>query len=213
MTRVEIITTLIASLAFVFSFYTFWYTRIRRVKPVFACSRWNAIGLTAQNQPGAAFALSIGVANYSNHPLIITDYLLEADTSRKKIYYDPILLFDLNHYIIAFLTNQNAIIAHSQKGQAPIPIIIPAIQQYSFDYELLFMPQDKMTSINTQKDTPFTLRLFVLTDRAATYEEIAAQEIGQQDVANLMNGGFSSVTSTVSIQRRSQFMDQRVKPN
>ncbi len=197
-------TAIIAGPALILSLFNLWYTILRKGRPIFACSRWAAIGLTAKGQPGASFAVQIGIVNNGSRPLLLKDFMLAAETPHRKIFYDPILLFDLTQYIAD--VGRNDRITRAQKGQAPLPILIPACQQYDFPCEVLFMPYDKKTTVLIESDTPCILNLYALTDRSKSYELIATQELSREAVQELKSGGFSGVLSTASTKIRESFI-------
>ena len=201
------IALIISLLAVVISFFTFWYNSFREGEPIFTCSRWTAIGLSNSGQEGSTFAINIGVTNDGNAPLELVDLLLVAEThNKKKIFYDPIILFDLTYYISS--QGEDGRMGKAQKGQVPLPMIVPPNQQYTFEKEILFMPYDKTTSIINHIDAPFTLELYALTNRANSYKKIAEQYFRPEDIQNLVNGSFSGVLSTYSIKNREEFINK-----
>jgi len=198
---------IIAGIALSLSLFNLWYTVFRKGRPIYACSKWTAIGLDASGQPGATFVLQIGIINNGNKPLILKDFMLIAETVRnKKILYDPIMLFDLTYYI-ASVGRENRMI-ESQKGQIPLPLTIPANEQYEFNYEILFMPYDKKTAVHTLSDTPLILKLHALTNRLKSYQLAATQKIDKNDIQNLQNGSFVGVLSTESTKNRDRFIEK-----
>ena len=181
-----------AGFAILISLFTLWYSVFRRGQLSFACSRLTAIGMASSGRTASAFAIKVDVINSGSRPIVLRDLLLEANTNTgKRIFYDPILLFDLTNYV-ASVGQQNRI-ATSQKGQAPLPISIPAGQHFEFGYEILFMPHDKKTAVETPDDAPMTLDLYALTSRKRKYRHIVTQEISSDDVKSLVNGSFSGV--------------------
>lgn len=199
---------IIAAAAFILSLFSLWYTTFRRGRPTFACSKWTAIGLSADGVTGAAFTIQVSVINNGNRPLVLKDLMLVAKTSEnKEIYYDPILLFDLRQYIADMGKDDR--IARAQRGQVTLPIIIPPNQHFDFPYEILFMPYDKKTAVATQKDAPFTLKLYGRTNRSKHYQLVAFQEFQPDDVRQLRNGTFAGVLSTASIEKREAFIHSK----
>lgn len=200
---------IISICAILVTIISFWYNSLRTGVPIFACSRWTAIGLDNSGQQGSSFVIKIGVINYGNRPLLINDFLLIAEThNNKKIVYDPIILFDLTFYI-ASIGKQNRM-TESQKGQIPLPIIIPPNKNYNFDYEILFMPYDKKTSIINNQDSPFTLKLYARLKKES-YKLIAEQVIKKEDIASLTNGSFCGVLSSTSTEHREKFLNKENK--
>lgn len=195
---------LIAGFALLLSCFNLWYIFIRKGKAIFACSRWTAIGLTARDRAGLSIALQIGIVNHSTKPLLLKDLMLLVDAPDRKIFYDPIFLFDLTQYIASVEKNDR--ILKTQKGLVPLPINIPPNQQYDFPCELLFLPYDKKTAVLTHSDTPCTLNLYALTDRAKSYEQVATQKLTKEAVQELQSGGFSGVLSTASTEKRESFV-------
>lgn len=204
--KTEELALIISICAIFITIISFWYNSLRVGAPIFTCSRWTAIGLDNSGQQGSSFVIKIGVINYGNRPLIIKDFLLIAETHNKKeIVYDPIILFDLTYYI-ASIGKQNRI-ADSQKGQIPLPIIIPPNKSYNFEYEMLFMPFDKKTTIINNQDAPFILKLYARL-KNKSYNLIAEQNITKEDIVTLTNGSFRGVLSTSSIEHRQKFLDE-----
>lgn len=205
--KLEELSIIIAVFAIVISVIAFWYNSLRKGNPIFYCSRWTAIGLSVNGEEGAAFSINIGLNNNGNSPIEIIDFILVAETHHnKKIFYDPIILFDLTYYISSI--GQDRRIENAQKGQIPLPIIIPPNQQYTFEEEILFMPYDKKTAVLNKKDPPFTLKLYALTDRYSDYKKIAEQNFEPNDIEKLVNGSFSGVLSTYSIKNRERFINR-----
>lgn len=192
---------IVSIFALIISGLNFWFGFIRKIDPTFCCSRWTAFGITNSVQEGATFIVKIDINNASNHPVTIMDFIIIATTSKKdKILYEPILLWDLTYYIESM--NVPKKIIEFQKGQIPLPVIIPAKQMYSFDYEILFKPKDPSVVIINNQDAPFNLQLLALTDRWKNYKVVVNQEFHESDIVNLTQGNFSGVLSTVSITNR-----------
>lgn len=201
------IAIIISLFALVVTVINFWYNSLRKGKPVFTCSRWTAIGVEASGQQGSTFAINIAVINEGKYPLVLTDFLLVAEThNKKKIFFDPIILFDLTYYIGSM--GEQARMAKAQKGQIPLPIIVPPSQQYTFEKEILFMPYDKATTIINNVDAPFSLSLYALTDRDSNYIKIAEQQFRPEDINTLVNGSFAGVLSSYSTKNREVFINK-----
>lgn len=196
-----------AGIAVLISLYTLWYSKFRKGKLLFACSRWSNIGLSNNNKTGAAFAVNIDIHNTGPKAYTLYDLLIQVETSQnKKIYYDPIFLFDMTTYVQS-VGKQNQI-GLSNNGGVPLPIIIPDHSVFKFPFEILFMPQDKATTVILPEDAPFTIKLFAKTSRQKNYSEVAYQEIAKDDIKDLKNGNFSGVLSTSSIKDRSNFINK-----
>lgn len=196
-----------AALAFVLSCLAFWFARFRKGELSFACSRWTALGLNNNGKDGAAFVVNIEVYNTGSEPQTIYDFLLEAVTTNGiKIYYDPIFLFNLNNYIKAM--GQPNQIGQANNGAVPLPIIIPNGLTFRFPCELLFMPQDKETTIILPTDAPFKLNLYARIGKN-NYKKVSEQDISASDIKNLKNGSFSGVLSSKSIEKRESFIENR----
>jgi len=193
-----------AALAFVLSFFAFYFSRFRKGKLTFACARWTALGLDNNGHNGAAFVVNIEVYNTGSTPQTIYDFLLVAITKNgTKIYYEPIFLFSINDYIRCI--GQKDQISKANNGVVPIPVIIPNGLTYKFPCEILFMPQDKMTTIILPDDAPIKINLYARIENN-NYNKISEQEFSKLDIGNLRNGSFSGVLSTLSIEKRETFI-------
>lgn len=205
--KTQKVVLVISLVALGISFFTFWYNFLREGEPIFTSSRWTAIGISNSGQEGSAFAVNISVNNDGNAPLELIDFMMVAEThNKKKIFYDPIILFDLTHYISSL--GEDGRMGKTQRGQVPLPMIVPPNQQYTFEKEILFMPYDKTTSIINNIDAPFTLKLYALTNRTNSYKKIAEQYFRPEDIQNLVNGSFSGVLSSSSIRKRKEFINK-----
>ena len=198
--------TIIAALALLLSAVNFWYSFLRRARPVFVCSRWTAVGMQgADGRPRAAFAVQISVINRGRKPLELTDFVLVADTEQgKRVFYEPLFLWDLRQYIED--SGRQDRIGRAQKGQVPLPILVPPDEYYDFGYPALFLPIDVQTLIQPQTDAPLSLRLYALTNRSKGYQLIDTQVFEAESLANLGHGDISAARSSASVRKRSEFV-------
>lgn len=197
----EIATLFISIFAILISAISFWYGFLKKSDPIFSISRWTAMGITNNGKNGSTFITKISINNPSTKPTAIKDFAIIAKTEKgKKIIYEPILLWDLTYYIESMGIPKK--IVEFQKGQIPLPIIIPAKESYQFEYEILFMPQDKKTSIINEEDGSFELEFYALTENWKDYKLVSKQKIKEEDIKNLRNGNFAGVLSTTSIENR-----------
>lgn len=174
---------------------------MRHPDPIFSISRWTAFGISNNGKNGSTFIIKIDINNPSTKPVTIKDFAIIAKTKdNDKIIYEPILLWDLTYYIESMGVPKK--IVEFQKGQIPLPINIPSKQSYQFDYEILFMPQDKKTSIINEKDAPFEIKVYALTDNWKDYKMVSKQKFTEREIKDLQNGNFSGVLSTSSIENR-----------
>src|SRR2546423_1830560 len=87
---------ILAALALGLSLFNLWYSVFRRGRLSISASRWTAVGMEAAGKTVAAFAVKIDVINTGGRPILLKDLFLEAETQDgTRIYYDPIMLFDL----------------------------------------------------------------------------------------------------------------------
>jgi len=197
----EMIAIIISILAFGISALSFWYGFLKCPDPIFSISRWTAFGITNKGREGSTFILKIDINNPGTKPVMIKDFIIIAVTHNgNKIIYEPIMLWDLTYYIESMGTPKK--IVEFQKGQIPLPITIPQNQSFHFDYEILFMPQDKMTTIINEEDVPFEIEVYALTEKWKDYKLISFQKFAKNDIVNLKNGNFVGVLSTSSIENR-----------
>lgn len=197
-----------AAFAFALSLFNLWYAAFRRGRLSISASRWTAVGLDASGKTGAAFVIKIDVINTGGRPILLKDMFLEAETQNgNRIYYDPIMLFDLTDYFGSIGKKDR--IATAQKGMVPLPIRIPAGKNIDFGAEVFFLPIDKKTTVEVANDFPIKLRLFASTERRSGYYEIETQTITKEDVASLTNGSFTGVLSTTAIEQRNDFLNNR----
>lgn len=142
-----------AGIAVLISLYALWHSKFRKGKLLFACSRWSVIGLSNNNATGAAFALNIEIHNTGSQPITLFDLLLEVETTtNKKIYYDPVFLFNMTTYVQS-MGQQNQI-GLANNGQVSLPLIVPNNSVYKFPCEILFMPNDKKNYCNDSFGCP-----------------------------------------------------------
>jgi len=201
----DYISASVAIIALIISGLSLWYGYLKKVDPVFCCSRWTALGIENSGKDGSTFIVKVDINNPSNKPVIIKDIVLIATTKNKsKIIYEPIMLWDLTYYIESMGVPKK--IVEFQKGQIPLPIVIPAKQSFGFKHEILFMPQDKKTSIINNTDAPFEIEIFALTDLWRNYKKVAYQNFDESNVENLKNGNFSGVLSTASTENRKKLL-------
>lgn len=201
-----------AALAFALSLFTLWYSAFRRGRLSISTSRWTALGLEASGKPAAAFVVKIDVINTGGRPILLKDLFLEATTRHgAKIYYEPIMLFDLTDYFGSL--GQDRRIATAQKGMVPLPIRVPSGKQLDFGAEMLFLPHDKKTAVRVADDFPILLRLFASTERTNGYAQITTQIVTAEDVASLTNGSLAGVLSSTSIEQRDDFLNKRQRSN
>ena len=161
-------------------------------------------------KPLAAFSLHITVVNEGKVALEIRDLLLIAKTGDRRIFYEPILLWDLRQWIED--GNRPDKVGRAQKGQVPLPIQLNAGQYFDFQYSILFLPLDKETMVEPLKDSSVELVLYGLTDRNDNYVVVAEQHLDADEIKPLLNQSFSSVVSTVSKAKRSAFIETLNSP-
>ena len=210
----SIITIITSVLAIIISCYSVWYTKFRKGKLQFNCTRWTAIGLQVKDQNntfiGATIALDISIVNDGAKPKLVKDFLLFANTSTgKEIVYSPVMIFDITNY--ASTLGGNNRIGKAQKGLVPLPALVQEQSSYKFEKEILFMPLDKKTAINVQSDPPCTLKLYALIDDEKDYELISTQTVESKDIGQLKNGSFSSFESNVATSNRESFINKLQK--
>jgi hypothetical protein len=79
--------------------------------------------------------VKIDITNTGSRPILLKDLFIEAHSERgRRIYYEPIMLFDLTHYYAS--TGQAGRIATTPKGMVPLPIAIPAGKHIDFGHEM-----------------------------------------------------------------------------
>ncbi|MEX2411328.1 MAG: hypothetical protein WD607_08170 [Candidatus Paceibacterota bacterium] len=191
----------ISFFALLISAFSFWYGFLKQSDPIFSISRWTALGISNNGKNGSTFILKLSINNPSTRPITINDFAIIAKTGKgKRIIYEPLMLWDLTYYIESLGVSKK--IVEFQKGQIPLPLSIPAKESFQFDYEILFMPQDKKASIINAEDGSFVLEFYALTDKWKDYKLVSTQKIMEEDIKNLQNGSFSGVLSTTSIENR-----------
>jgi hypothetical protein len=197
---------ILSILGLILSIINFWYNFLRKAKPSFVCSSWSAIGMQHKDgYPRIAFAIKISVTNNGVKPLIIKDfYLLTKDETGSIFHYEPIVLFDLRQWIED--GNRPDKVGRAQKGQIPLPFVVPPKKTFSFEHHLYFLPTDKTTMVDPRISGSIKLRLFAITDRFSSYKLIGEQKFLHDDIKNLTMGNFSSVLSDVSTKKRSEFI-------
>jgi len=207
----NILSFILSTLALTLSGVAFWFSYFRKGTPKFVCSRWTAVRMEhISKKPLAAFSLHITVVNEGKVALEIRDLLLIAKTGDRRIFYEPILLWDLRQWIED--GNRPDKVGRAQKGQVPLPIQLNAGQYFDFQYSILFLPLDKETMVEPLKDSSVELVLYGLTDRNDNYVVVAEQHLDADEIKPLLNQSFSSVVSTVSKAKRSAFIETLNSP-
>lgn len=206
LTPLQEIGVYVGMLAFLISCLNLWYNFLRKAKPKFVCSRWTAIGMQhSDGFPKAAFAVKISSINNGAKPLEVKDFLLTAKDKNKILFiYEPILLFDLRQWIED--GNKPDKFGWAQKGQIPLPFVVPPKETFDFEHHIFFLPADKATMIDPRVDGPVELRIFALTDRSSSYKLIGEQQFKHEDIKDIRMGSFSSILSDESTKVRAYFV-------
>ena len=149
----------------------------------------------------AAFSVYVSVLNKGKVPLEVLDLMLAAETTEESpIFYEPILFWDLRQWIEDGSHPDR--VGRTQKGQVPLPILIPPDEVYDFGYSILFLPVDTERLIDPLKHSNVQLKLYALTDRGKRYVIAGKQVMGEQDLKPLLDKSFSAAISTVSKAKR-----------
>ncbi len=196
----------ISIIALLISFLTFWFTYLKKSIPLFACSKWTAMRMihTPTNTPRAAFSIYVNIANKSKVPLTLYDFVLKAEVEQEApIFYEPLFLWDLAQWIED--GNHPERIGRAQKGQVPLPVILPPDTVYDFGYSVLFLPLEER-SIDPSKHASVKLTLFALVDPKKDYVPVCYQVMGEEDLKVLLSGNFSGAVSTASKVKRHQIL-------
>lgn len=174
----------------------------------FSCSKWTAVGMDAGGQPAASFAIKIDIYNTGARPIVLQDLILEAEThDGSRIYYEPIVLFDMKNYFSTI--GQERRIATAQQGMVPLPVTISPKEHFDFNHEILFLPLDHTSIAKVPQDAPLDLRVFARSNRSKTYAEVGYQRVNVTDISQLSNGSFSGLLSTSSLLKRPDFISKR----
>lgn len=198
----SIIGLVISIIALLISGATFWFSHLRKAKPHFVCSRWTAMRMDADGRPRAAFSVYISVMNKGKVPLELRDLMLVAEVGKDHpILYEPILLWDLQQWIED--GNRPDKVSRSQKGQAPLPVLVPPDEVCDFGYSIFFLPFDKERLVSPLEHSTVRLRLYALTDREKSYKVVGEQVMAKQDLKPLLDKSFSAAISTTSKAERS----------
>jgi hypothetical protein len=199
----SIISLTVAAIALFISGATFWFSYLRKAGPHFVCSRWTAIRMQhSSGKPLASFSVYVAVVNKGKIPLEVLDLVLEAEVGEgSPIFYEPILLWDLRQWIEDGSRSDK--VGRTQKGQAPLPVVVAADEHFDFGYSILFLPVDKERLVEPLKHSTVELRLHALTDRKKKYVVVSGQTMNEEDIKPLLTKSFSSAISTVSRARRS----------
>lgn len=207
----EFASIFISIAAFGLSIFAYWSSSIRKRSPQFVCSRWTAVRLdTPENTPLAAFMIQVSVINRDGTPLEIRDLLLVArNRTQNTCYYEPLLLWDLRQWIED--GDRPDKVGRAQKGQVPLPLLVPAHESYDFDFPLLFLPVAENKVINAISNDDTDLSLYCLTDRSRKYVRIASQIFTSQELRNLEKGGFSAVRTSAATKMRGILMQSLSK--
>lgn len=198
----SIISLVISIIALLISGVTFWFGYLRKAKPHFVCSRWTAIRMDhADGRPRAAFSVYISVMNKGKVPLELRDLMLVAEVGKDHpILYEPILLWDLRQWIED--GNRPDKVGRSQKGQAPLPVLVPPDTVCDFGYSIFFLPVDKERLVSPIEHSTVRLKLYALTDREKRYKVVGEQVMAEQDLKPLLDKSFSAAISTASKAKR-----------
>jgi len=200
--------TLIVVLAFGLSLFNFWFVFLKRGMPQFVCSQWTAIRMQDEKGlPIAAFMIKIGIINRGGVPLEVKDFMLVAKNQSQRVsFYEPLLLWDLRQWIED--GDRPDKVGRTQKGQVPLPVIVPANQAFEFVYPILFLPVDTVEIIKPGFDSQVELALYGLTDRDGTYQRVALQQFTGQEIDGLIKGSFSAIRTSSAVKTRPSFMDR-----
>ena len=198
----SIISLAVSITALLISGATFWFNHLRKAKPHFVCSRWTAIRMEhADGRPRAAFSVYVSVMNKGKVPLELQDLMLVAEVEKEHpIFYEPILLWDLRQWIED--GDRPDKVGRAQKGQAPLPVLVPPDTVCDFGYSLLFLPVDKDRLVSPLEHSNVRLKLYALTDREKRYRVVGEQVMVKQDLKPLLDKSFSAAISTASKAKR-----------
>ena len=125
------------------------------------------------------------------------------------ILYEPILLWDLKEWIEAGHAPNK--VGRTQKGQVPLPILIPAGKFFDFGYSALFLPVDKEKIVEPLVSNDVILELYALTDKSSEYKKVGEQIMEKNDLQSLIDKPFSGAISTISKSNRFRLMTSLIK--
>jgi len=160
----------------------------------------------SDGEPLAAFSVNVSILNEGTAPLEVIDLLLMADTGEETTFYEPIVLWDLKEWIES--GNAPDKVGRTQKGQVPLPVLIPADEFFDYGYPALFLPVDHEKIIEPRNTSEVRLELYALTDRSSEYEMVGKQIMDEEDLKPLLEKSFSGAVSTVSKSNRSELVDR-----
>ncbi|WP_144295402.1 hypothetical protein [Rhodothermus marinus] len=155
----------------------------------------------ADGRPRAAFCVHVSVMNKGKVPLELQDLMLAAEVGEEyPIFYEPILLWDLQQWMED--GDRPDKVGRTQKGQVPLPVLVPPDTICDFGYLILFLPVDKDRLVSPLEHSNVRLKLYALTDRERKYRVVGEQVMVEQDLKPLLDKSFSAVISTASKAKR-----------
>jgi hypothetical protein len=160
----------------------------------------------SNGEPLAAFSINVSILNEGTAPLEVIDLLLVAKTQDGAIFYEPIVLWDLQEWIAA--GNAPDKVGRTQKGQVPLPVLISADDFFDFGCSALFLPVDETTTVEPRNHDEATLELYALTDRNSEYQKIDEHVMDKDDLKAVINKAFSGAISTRSRSERDRIVNK-----
>jgi len=203
-------TNAISIIAIIISIISLYISLLRIGKLKYVFSQFTALGMdkvdeNEKRKSGSTFLFNIEVANTGVNPKVVKDIFLIAKTEKgSSIIYEPILNFDLVHYI-ANPESKN-LITESQKGQVKFPFSVEGNSIYRFPYHVLFLPRDKKTLVLNDGDYPITLEIYV---KSRTYRLVSEQKFTKEDVKSVVNGTYAGVLTSAVIEERDKWLQKR----
>ena len=208
MDTIDIINSIGVLGALAFSLYNFWYNKYRKSALHYICNKWTVLGMTKEKDgvrsKTACFLVDIAIRNEGAQSISVFDILLKVKDSQKNIfYYSPVTIFDFDYY-----TNNmgNANMLRAQQGIVPLPVAVDGNSTYKFNNYVQFLPWDKITGPDLE-NIPLVIDVLV-KDEIRNYEKVAHQLL-YKDIEDLDNGSFSSVESTITIETRENYIEEK----
>jgi|GEM_PF-4381609 len=203
-------TNVLAIIAIIISVFSLYISllKIGRLKYVF--SQYTALGMDSideneNRKTGNSFLFNIEVANTGVFPKVVKDIFINVKTKdNSNIIYEPILNFDLVHYIAN--PESPKLIAESQKGQVQFPFTVEGNSIFRFPYQVLFLPKDKKTIALRDSDFPVVLEIYA---RSFRYKLVSKQKITEEDIKSLVNGNYAGVLTSSVIEKREKWLMKR----
>jgi len=208
-TWVDITNSAIAVGALLFSLYNFWYSKFKKSKLRYICTKWTALGASENKADGsvvrsAFFLLDISIRNEGAKSQSTRDIFLKITDKDNNVYhFNPLAIFDFQYYS-SNLGRANMLKA--QKGIVPLPIEIKGNTTYKFDDYVLFLPygDSQKNGLNID-NTPLTIEVLV-NDDSRFYKKITEQLVTDKDVAKLGNGNFSAFETSSILSDRETYL-------